>query len=244
MDYIFDDDTPEDIARELMDLDNVPKQPEYRRVGVIIPIIDGTIYLAQRGSDPYKRMWGAIGGKHESNAPLPKERGIHQVTKQPNRQAVSLIDKIMLSQGQETITETSIREFFEEMFHGRNYPQDFSPDDLTSIYRMGTVYDNLPNDPKTTALYLHLAKCNRKDFTPSPREITSFKPLSEIEAKEVLIVTRIGLMHLKRYIEYGYAQKIAGYAPYTDMHLERIIPEYDIEERRVTDMAGVFLPRP
>jgi len=240
----FDDDLPEDNPWHPRESNHNPKQPEYRRVGVIIPIIDGKIYLAQRGSDPYKGMWGAIGGKHEPNEPLPPDRSVQIVIKQPNRPVISLIDKIMLSEDQESLTETSIREFFEEMFHGKKYPEDVSPTDLTDIHRIGTVEDTLPGDPKITLLYLHLAKCNRKDFTPSPREITAFKPLSEINAKDILIVTRIGLMHIKRLFEYNLAQQMEGYAPYIDMHLEKSIPEYTIEERRVTDMAATFLPRP
>ena len=64
-----------------------------RTVGFLIPVIDGEIWLAQRGTEPFKGFYGGIGGKAESKSSKVLYNEPHTVYKLGGHQEISIADK-------------------------------------------------------------------------------------------------------------------------------------------------------
>lgn len=164
--------------------------------GFLIPIIDGKIWVGQRGTEPHKGLYGPIGGKSE---PPEQEHTQHpaMVYAPGDHQRVSLTDLMAESEGREIPAETRVREFCEEVFTGLHYPADFSSQDITGVGKLGWIIDS-PKPDVDFVCYFYLAKVGRKDFRPSPRELTAFKPLEQLAADERLFpIARYAFAHLK-----------------------------------------------
>jgi len=212
-----------------------------RKVGFLLPIINGKIYLGQRGTEPFKGYYGAIGGKAEPAS----ERAIHnqpQVIYKPgNHPDISLTDRLAQEEGRELISETSIREFCEEIFSELKFPEEFRKEDITDVYKLGFITDIVPNIPGVeNDCYFHIAHVNRTDFSLSPREVTDFRELSKIDPRKIFPLTRITLNHLQYAMNPSKGVMFDGLIPYEKDELHKQIKRWKNPERKFTAMMWAY----
>ncbi|MCF7866352.1 hypothetical protein K9L67_01840 [Candidatus Woesearchaeota archaeon] len=212
-------------------------EQKIRFVSFLIPIIDGEIWLGQRGTEPFKEYYGAIGGKVDESTSL--DNNYAQIIKKPgNHKEYSVLDKIALEKQKEFFKKAAVREFAEEIFSKQQFPNDFSNKDITNILKLGVIEDTLLNQPDyRNDCIFYLANINRKDFTPSLREIKNFQPLSKINYSEIFPITKIALIDLK-YKSKKF--KLNFLNDYPKEIFEKI-PDYEIDRPRKTSMLGANL---
>ncbi|MFC1723083.1 NUDIX hydrolase [Nanoarchaeota archaeon] len=173
----------------------------------VIPVLDGQIYLGQRGTEPHKGYWGAIGGKADPDSRPLDERTPRLIVKPGGSYAVSVADRIAMECGLECTIDAGVREFWEEVFSGVLY----DPEKVTDVVGLGTYMDTNPEMPDAIFdLYFHVAKVHMdpEDVSLSPREILGFKPLEDLDMGQDKIWpgTRAALLHMKwAFGEYGIA---------------------------------------
>ncbi|MBT4446368.1 hypothetical protein HOA92_06230 [archaeon] len=187
-----------------------------RDVGFLIPIVNGEIWLGQRGTPPHEKMYGAIGGKTDAYEGIvcPFD-ALSNIIKMGGHSTLSVADRAALSSNKELPGETTLREFCEETFNAQVlypgnelskkigssrlvYPSDFRREDISDLKKLGTFDDKSSNeDPVMNHCYVYIARVNRSDFCLSPRELTDFKPITQIDPREIWLGTKIALTHLK-----------------------------------------------
>jgi len=221
---------------------------KFRKVGFIIPVIDGRIWLAQRGTEPYKGFYGAVGGKQEETGRILYDtshtfKGLNDVNRS------SIVDEVARTQGKELVSETSLREFCEEMFSNRKFPEDFSREDITNVYKLGFIVDSQASDPVyQNECYFHIAMIHRGDFFPSPREVTDFRDIRDINPERIFPLTRIALNHLEFTTNPNEGVLFEGLEPYKKFKLYKQIerwnnPEWEDEENmKFTGMYWAYAP--
>lgn len=202
---------------EISDLDSESVRRFYetnRDVGFLIPVVNGQIFLGQRGTPPKEGMYGAIGGKVDSYEGLVSPFStLHFNIKLGGHTVISIADQFALETNRELPAEAVLREFCEEAFNAQVvypgkeierdpkrllYPNDFSEGDIVDLYRLGSFDDRLtPDDPVLNHCWIYIAKVNRADFNLSPRELIDMKPLVDIDPRQIWPGTKIALTHLK-----------------------------------------------
>lgn len=187
--------------------------------GFLIPVVDDKLYVAQRGTPPYQNYWGPIGGK--SDAPCegnPWDKP-HQVEKLGGHLVIGIADSIAIEEGREHIQGTVVREFCEEIFSERNFPEDFKLEDVTDIKRLGFIADKAMVNGVTHDVhnYFYLARVNRKDFSLSKREILGFKPLEELGREdEIFPIGKLALAQIYISIKERSPPYLQGYEGLVD----------------------------
>lgn len=206
-----------------------------RYVGFLFPVIDGEIYVGQRGTEPFKGYYGAVGGKNDPKTTDRFNRQ-HLIYKPGGHQELSIADKIMVDHGREGLAQTAIREFCEEIFQGVPYPEGFADDDFRYVQRLGVVHHQPEGSDTMNHCYFHIAQISRTDFRLSPREIHDFRPLRGLSNDNLFPISRLPLAHLRFMLEVAPAD---GYAH--SKGLEDQIPELDMRGEFISsNMVGAF----
>jgi len=214
-------------------------------VSFLIPVVDGSIYLGKRNTEPYRGLYGAIGGKSETAGKtgfyiFPETMitlGGH--TKEKN------FDRINAEQGREYGRETAVREFFEEAFSKLRYPRDFTTEDITDVFDLGFIVDTDENIPNTDfCCHFYLGNVHRNDFSLSNRELTDLKPLTQLKPEEIWPMTKMVLTHIKWcYEEALFGSNSRGnYGKYAKFKLEdQISKNLPLDKFRFTSLSGAVI---
>lgn len=199
-----------------------------RYVGFLFPVIDGELYVGQRGTEPFKGYYGAVGGK---NDPKKTDRFDHKhlIHKLGGHRELSIADKIMIDQGREGLAQTAIREFCEEIFQGIPFPEGFANDDFRYVQRLGVVHHQPDGSETMNRCYFHIAHVHRKDFCLSSREIHDFRPLRGLSNDDLFPISRLPLARLVHMLQefggpdgYAHFRGLEDQVPELDMHGEVI----------------------
>ncbi|MFH1972676.1 MAG: hypothetical protein ABIJ18_04325 [archaeon] len=203
-----------------------------------IPVINGQIYLGQRGTEPFQGYYGAIGEKvekglsHPFNQRLYKETlGGHLVPSAITRNAELL--------GEEQPIGSAIRGLCEEVFSDKKFPEDFSEGDFSHPAALGVIVDNYKS--KKQHCHFILLTVNRDDFHLSQRELQSFKPLQDLTLEDKLFpLTKLALLQVAWSAESRHWFYLQDHEHYNGMNLGAQIPDIalTIEEARFTSMIG------
>ena len=219
---------------------------KYRYTGFFIPIIDGQICLAQRGTEPFKGYFGAIGGKAEYNFSQDKSTSPkifdrpHLITQMGGHVRVSISDRIADYQQRERPSQSAIREFLEEIFSEKKFPEDFSEDDIKDTYNLGTIEDVFLQNPNEIWVNeFIMGKINRVDFSPNTREVMSFKPLEKLTSGQIFPLTKMALHNLKWMITEWHVSDESPLKKYDMDKLVEQIPQFKIPYYRRTSMLGL-----
>lgn len=184
-------------------------------VGFLYPIINNTIYLGQRGTPPHQGMYGPIAGKCEELTPdmKPMERIVLGEHTYP-----CVADLLSRDLNYEYGYIAAVREFFEEIFQSG---ADMSK--VRNLIYLGGVNDEYKGRLQNAQLYM--AMIDKTDFNPAPREITDFKPLTEICRDEIFPIGKIGLVGIMHMVLVG-----PGFFPkiklYENLNLEMQMPSF------------------
>lgn len=203
----------------------------------LLPVIEGKIYLGQRGTNPHQGAFGPIGGKLESFRPDGLWHKPQMITKPGGHQVISLTDLMAQGQGLEFPYGTAIREFSEEVFNGKTIREG----DITDLFRLGFVVDYDTQLPDVEfECYFHMANVHRKDFSLSHRELTSIKPLEDLaETDRLYPLTEILLTHLAYMWEAGHHATFERFRHFSSFNfLDQIPRTIKISQPRETDMMG------
>ena len=152
------------------------------------PVINGKLYVGQRGTMPHQGKYGPIGGKAEITPGDLNQT--HLITKLDGTQVISIADRLAHSQGREFPKQTAVREFNEEVFGGT-----LNLEDITDHYKLGYVVDSTSGTDYVC--YVHLGRVQRTDFRTPSREILDFRPLSEVDSSALFPLARIALGHIR-----------------------------------------------
>ena len=224
-----------------------------RDVGFLLPVVNGEIWLGQRGTKPFKGHYGAIGGKNEYKNEDHKQSPFEKptlITKPGGHQVHSISDQQAKKEGRELLTNTAAREFCEEIFSNLTYPNDFSETDITDMFRLGWIIDYTYEGKNQENKYLvgrnfcyfFLANVNRTDFSPSPREITNFKPIDDlIETDNIFLLTQLALEQIRYLYEDFKPELWPGMAPYKNFALNKQLPLLNIQERRFNTLFATAI---
>jgi len=172
---------------------------EQREGSFLLPIVNEKIYLGRRGKNPFQGYWGVIGGKAEhlkGDNPWNLPR---YVTKLGGHKVMSICDDFLKKKGMEYLTGTVVREFCEEMFSGRKFPDDFNEEDFQNLVHLGYIDDSgtLNEKPFSAHNHFYIARIRRTDFSLKEGELTGFKPLEELtEGDEIFPLTKAVLGNL------------------------------------------------
>lgn len=211
----------------------------YIHAAFLIPVIDGQIYLCKRGTEPFKGYFGAVGGKSDLLSGNNVLGMPNKIIKPGGQRVKSLADQVAKSLGRENPAEAACREFCEEIFSELKYPQDFSPTDITDVYKLGMVEDQPPGYTKISVCYFHIAQVHRKDFSLSSREVRSFKPLAEItQDEQIFPITKMALEQIRHLCASEEIELVSGSTAYSRMNLEKQIPTIHLSTYKHTDMCG------
>lgn len=183
-------------------------------VGFLYPVIDGKIYVGQRGTEPYKGFYGPIGGKseiHNPDDPL-------YVKDFPATPHVSRADVLAKARDKEFGHSSAVREFYEEAFQIREIPWN----EVSAIFKIGAITDSFKD--VTTNCQFYLAMIGRNGFNPSSRELTDIKPLEEVDESQLYPLAKASLFGLKKAFEKGIIKKLE---PYLALFLEGQIPDFN-----------------
>ncbi|HYD03152.1 MAG TPA: hypothetical protein VEC16_02530 [Alphaproteobacteria bacterium] len=223
-------------------IDIMPRKFEKTRtVSFLLPIINGQIYLGQRGTPPFQGFYGGIGGKAEAKSDRYLHNQKQLITTHGGHKKTSLTDIIASQSGLELFSETAIREFCEEIFSKSKFPENFTKQDITDIYGLGFIRDVLPEEPKTQNIcYFYIANVNRTDFSPSPREILNFKSINQIPLSQIFPLTKMALNHLEYSLNPDNGLSIEKLEPYKKYDLYKQITISRNEERKFTSMMFAY----
>ena len=210
--------------------------------GFLFPVIDGVLYVGQRGTEPHMGLYGPIGGKSDKfdGECSFNEPGL--VIKPGGHIAISMSDVVAELQGRECVARTSVREFCEEVFTHLTYPTDFLGS-ITDVLKLGWLDDHFA-EGIVGRCYFHLATVRRRDFQLSARELTDFCPLSEVGSDQLFPITKVALVHLKYLLENpAIFRDLQGDSAdeYLEKGLEDQIPLLTEVPRRFTCMPGVMV---
>lgn len=221
----------------------------------LLPVIGDKFYLMQRATNPFKGYWGAVGGKSDAlekagESPWNKPR---LITKMGGHQVISIADEWAMKEGRELPRQTAIREFCEEIYEDEKFPDDFREEDVSDIYKIGYIGDIYEKNGEqiVTDNHFHVARVHRTDFSPSPREVSGFKPLEELTREDKIFpLTKAALIHLfwmhfnEMYIPFGmrgYSSAIEGQISlFMNADFLRKGELTFEEERNSTGMLGVI----
>lgn len=204
----------------------------------LIPVVDGLIYLGQRGTPPYQFYFSAVGGKAEKKGKGELWNKPYMIEKLGGHMRVSIYDRVAIEEGRELVVNTALREFWEEAFHDKEFPK-LEERVFSDVLKIGLVLDDskVVPDKKFECLFF-LANVHRKDFSLSPRELKDFKPLVQINDESTIAApTKYALEQLRflEKIRYDHLQ------PYVGFNLTSQIPQFKFDRMRFTDMAGSII---
>ncbi|MFA6253368.1 MAG: hypothetical protein WCV69_03745 [Patescibacteria group bacterium] len=183
-------------------------------VGFLYPVIDGQIYVGQRGTEPHQGFYGPIGGKSESYNPNDRP----YIKEYPAKPHIPYSDIMAKARDKEFGHSSAIREFYEEVFQIKTVPWD----EVSNIFKIGAITDTF-ND-KITNCQFYLAMIDRNSFDLSPRELTNIRPLEEIKVEELYPLAMASLFGLKKVFAKGVVKKLE---PYASLNIISQIPDFD-----------------
>lgn len=186
-------------------------------VGFLYPVIDGQIYVGQRGTEPYQGFYGPIGGKSESHNP----NDLPYIKEYPAQPHVPYSDIIAKARNKEFGHASATREFYEEVFQIKTVPWE----EVLNIFKIGAITDSFGD--KFTNCQFYLAMVTRNSFKLSPRELKNIKALTEINEKELYPLAKASLFGLKKALAKGVIKKLESY---TSLSIINQIPDFDINE--------------
>jgi len=207
----------------------------------LLPVIDGKIHLGQRGTPPYKGHWGPIGGKSQQAEGTAFWQRPHELTTICGGKKTSIADRIAITLGHEYRGETAVREFCEEAFSLRKYPDDFQEQDITHVHKLGYWKDFHPNHPqKNFVCYVYIATINLHDFSLATRELTELRPLEEIVEPDTALfpMAKVALAHLQYTL--SLSGVVEGLEPYVPLQLPAQIPSFRPIPFQPTSMIGAI----
>ena len=199
-----------------------------KTVGFLLPVINGEIYVGQRGTDPFKGLYGPIGGKSE------KASGPGKFPRfKPTPAGVWVLApdcKIAEYEGLEYPTDAAAREFMEEAF------QDTDTGCISGMAKIGGINDEYQGE--LINLNFYIANCGRSDFNPSHRELTDIARLQDVDPGQLYPNAKVVLWGLQEYLrnanmeepdDFGFA--LLGRNLFKDyLDLDGQIPEFSEDE--------------
>jgi hypothetical protein len=194
----------------------------------IIPIINNKVYLAQRNTEPYKNYFGPVGGKIDK---LHKNHKDQLFYSDPIGQIFGNIklvqkEKELIQQGFENTKLAGFREFCEEIFTDKNYPQDFKENQFEPNLRLFEIIDENTVKNKIVKCTVYITKINSTDFSLSKREITQFKPLELINENQIFPMAKV-MLYITKYLIEIYPNYIQKGTPIDNFkELNGKIPEF------------------
>jgi hypothetical protein len=189
------------------------KIPKIINVGFLYPVINGIIYVGQRGTEPQKGLYGPIGGKSETHNPSDKP----YVKESPAIPHIPRTDLAVKEQNKEYGHVSALREFYEEAFQ-----IELINDEISDVFKIGSISDE--HNGIATNCQFYLAKIDREDFNLSPRELHDMKPLQEVSVGELFPMAKLSLFALKKVLEKGVIKKLENYR---DANIKNQIPDFD-----------------
>ncbi|HTK03697.1 MAG TPA: hypothetical protein VL401_02945 [Alphaproteobacteria bacterium] len=186
-------------------------------VGFLFPVINGKLYVGQRGTEPYKDMYGPIGGKSEKHNPHEAP----YIKDYPAKPHIPSSDVLSEIKDKEFGHTSAIREFYEEAFRVTSVPWS----EVSNIFKIGRIED-LFNGTDTNCQF-YLAMIQRGGFHLSPRELQDISPLTEIEIHQLYPLAKASLYGLKKAFDKGIIKKLE---PYSLLSVDKQIPSFDIAE--------------
>ncbi|MFH1401173.1 MAG: hypothetical protein ABIH41_06675 [Nanoarchaeota archaeon] len=219
-------------------------ESEVKIVSFLLPVIEGQLYLGQRNTEPRRGSFGPVGGKGE-RATAPAVYGtVHMITHLSGNRRMSIADDFAIGEGLELVAETAAREFCEEVFSDRSYPDDFAQGDIESMHKLGFVMDLV--GAQSFLCYVHLAVVNRDDVALSARELAAFEPLTRLRQDEIDGIFPIGQYALEQ-VRYLFQMRAPDHLEslfaYRGMDLDRQIPRLPLEESLYCNMPGPLWER-
>ena len=197
-----------------------------QKAAFVLPVVGDSIYVGMRATPPHRGFYGAIGGKIDPYS----DQNMLQTSRPEWASTVTAVNNLTTCLGEEFPSEAGIREFCEEAFHGRTYPDGFEPRDITDVIWLGMIRDRDPVRPAVHHdCYFFLARVNRRDFSPNPRELADIMPLVSVPWRQIYPLTQIALAQV--------AERVAGTKGYNRL----INPFIGHLPSRETDMAGAQL---
>ncbi len=147
-----------------------------------IPVKDGVIYLATRNTPPFKGFYSAVGGKVDESAEC---LGFGN----PTASSIRLGEL-----GFERPTTAAVREFCEEMYFGRKFPDGFDLDKFEAA-KLFCINDSVTG----VSCYIRLVSVpSELYFTPSPREIGRVDRLVDIDPTQINPLTKVALVGMAK----------------------------------------------
>lgn len=211
----------------------------------LFPVIDDQLYLGQRGTPPFASYWGAVGGKSDvptENNPWDEP---HLIEKMGGAKVICVADRFARRKGREHLQGTAVREFCTEIFSNRNFPRGFEEGDITDIIKLGFVSDvaEVRGEQHDVSNYFYIARVHRKGFSLSPREITGFKPITDLTSEDKLFpIGKIALIQIYYSLMERIPPFLYGYEPILDQ-IRPIVESPGFlrpEECRFTSMMGPY----
>lgn len=199
----------------------------YIPVSFLFPVINGRLYVSQRGTPPHQGYWGAIGGKN-TNTSHPYNQ-LHCIEKLGGTKVLCIADSINKKLGLEFCIGAAIREFCEEVFSDKSFPEDFNEKDFTNMHRIGSAIDTFGG--REFDCNFVIAQVNRNDFYLSPRELTAFAPLDSkfLGLKDrIWPLSKLALAHLKSML-----CEFKDFYPGYPRCLHEQIPDFNIPKEMV-----------
>jgi hypothetical protein len=182
-------------------------------VGFIYPVINGIIYVGQRGTEPQKGLYGPIGGKSETHNPDDKP----YIKDYPAVPHIPRTDLAVKEQNKEYGHISAAREFYEEAFQ-----MELIDDEVNDVFKIGSISDE--HNGVATNCQFYLATINRSEFNLNPRELHDIKPLQEVGVNELFPMAKLSLFALKKVLEKGVIKKLKTYS---DANIQNQIPDFD-----------------
>jgi len=217
----------------------------------LFPVVDGRLFVGQRNTPPFEGFWGPIGGKNDSRKNVAPSRwdSPKLIEKMGGHKVLSIVDRYSDMIGAEYMQGTAVRECCEELFSDEKFPDDFEDDDFSDVVRVGSLDDCVEIKGRTveTANYIYISRVGRTDFSPSPREIAGFKPLTEITSGDRMFpLAKLALAHMHYLIEFEVPSEFTeGYGSLREQ-IEPFLQEGFIAEgeARYGDMFGAMIYYP
>lgn len=186
-------------------------------VGFLFPVIDGKLYVGQRETEPYKGLYGPIGGKSEGYNP----NDLPYIKEHPAKPHIPYSDIIAKARNKEFGHSSAIREFYEEAFQMKTPLWE----EVSNIFKIGAITDSFNN--KTTNCQFYLAMIQRSNFDPSLGELRDIAPLEKITKSQLYPLAKASLCGLQKALDKGIIKKLK---PYLSISLHKQIPSFDANE--------------
>lgn len=206
----------------------------------LLPVIDGEIFLGERVKEPNANKFGAIGGKSRFDSGLGLIHFPQYMTKPGGSRERTIADRLARHERREFVAETAVREFCEEVFYDKRYPDDFNKDDITDVVRLGCVVDHHEMFPDTDLMcYVNIGIVNRRDFSLKADELRSMQTLRILSGSQIFPITTIALLQLRFLCEEGIVGDVEQYKAYKGFDLLSQIPtDLHLSSALETSMYG------